>query len=290
MRGAISCLYDTILQKCKLGGSTLLNVSRHYPISISFALVGWIAMIVLSSIPDVICIAGNSTAGEPPTCLQGDAYWTVSLLLGALLLMANEWALSGHHHIAGLHALMSSPGSASAGHRPISSCSPSPSCSFYLELSPTTRRLSASARLRCSRLAPSSSWHAPSRRRAQLRGYSFRSWAPLPGTSPRCFVWAALSQSFRRSSTTLRVSQWQGERAQPGESAPSHAALNIARSPSRLTVVAMLLSICEARATHAHTPGLSRLAPLAKQLHAHTPGLSRREPLGKSLHAHTPEL
>ena len=39
----------------------------------------------LSALPDALCVNGD-------VCLDSSSYWTVSLLLGALLLMANEAA------------------------------------------------------------------------------------------------------------------------------------------------------------------------------------------------------
>jgi hypothetical protein len=70
-----------------------LQTARQRPISVCIALGGWIALVALSAVPDSVCVttsSTNGTAGGRRVCLQGEAYWTLALLLGALLLMANE--------------------------------------------------------------------------------------------------------------------------------------------------------------------------------------------------------
>ena len=63
----------------------LMRMLRRRPASVVLASSGWTAFTVLSAVPDAVCVDGG-------ICLNRSSYWTMSLLLGALLLMANEVA------------------------------------------------------------------------------------------------------------------------------------------------------------------------------------------------------
>jgi di/tricarboxylate transporter len=60
---------------------------RRYPVSVFIAIAGWSALVFLASMPaSSICVS----AGD--RCLDGKSYWTLALLLGALLMMVNDAA------------------------------------------------------------------------------------------------------------------------------------------------------------------------------------------------------
>ena len=66
----------------------LLQALRARPASVLLALVLWTALIVASTL-DAFCVA-DLTDTAAIVCLNGKSYWTVALLVGALLLMAND--------------------------------------------------------------------------------------------------------------------------------------------------------------------------------------------------------
>jgi len=57
-------------------------------ISLVFLVVGTVALVVVGSLPDPVCVMGGSHDG----CLGPSSYWTLWLVLAALLLMINEAA------------------------------------------------------------------------------------------------------------------------------------------------------------------------------------------------------
>jgi Na+/H+ antiporter NhaD/arsenite permease-like protein len=66
----------------------VIRTLKCYPITVAIALGGWAALIGLSTAPDDLCVTGPNGV----ECLTGKSYWTLALLLGALLMMVNDAA------------------------------------------------------------------------------------------------------------------------------------------------------------------------------------------------------
>eukprot|EP00658_Telonema_sp_P-2_P040668 TRINITY_DN29083_c0_g1_i1.p1 TRINITY_DN29083_c0_g1~~TRINITY_DN29083_c0_g1_i1.p1 ORF type:complete len:359 (+),score=86.82 TRINITY_DN29083_c0_g1_i1:57-1079(+) len=67
----------------------VVRIVCNHPASVIIAFAGWLTLILLSTVSDPICVDSLDGSGTE-ACLESDSYWTISLLLGALLLMANE--------------------------------------------------------------------------------------------------------------------------------------------------------------------------------------------------------
>ena len=90
-------------RKAREGLDAVFHLLRARRISAVLACTGWLALIVLSSVPSLdVCVAtasgmvngttNSTTDTSTYACLTSRSYWTLALLLGALLLMANEAA------------------------------------------------------------------------------------------------------------------------------------------------------------------------------------------------------
>jgi len=75
-------------REARAASQRLIETLADRPISVLLAFVLWTALIVVSNLP-AVCVA-DMTDPAATVCLDGKSYWTVSLLVGALLLMAND--------------------------------------------------------------------------------------------------------------------------------------------------------------------------------------------------------
>jgi len=75
-------------REARAASQRLIATLADRPISVLLAFVLWTALIVVSKLP-AICVA-DLTDPAATVCLDGKSYWTVALLVGALVLMANN--------------------------------------------------------------------------------------------------------------------------------------------------------------------------------------------------------
>lgn len=87
----VQSISGVVLNEGRAVCAEILATLRQKRVSVVIAFAGWGALIVLSAVPDAICVSSVEGA-EARQCLYGESYWTLSVLLGALLLMANEAA------------------------------------------------------------------------------------------------------------------------------------------------------------------------------------------------------
>ena len=79
---------SSVLHECENLRLQIIQMVRKYPISVTSALLGWTGLLVLNALAEV-CTASPD---EMDMCLDWKSYWTLALLLGALLLMMNDAA------------------------------------------------------------------------------------------------------------------------------------------------------------------------------------------------------
>ena len=75
-------------REARAASQRLIETLAARPISVILTIVLWTALIVVSKLP-AICMA-DLTDPAATVCLDGKSYWTVALLVGALVLMANN--------------------------------------------------------------------------------------------------------------------------------------------------------------------------------------------------------